>query len=275
MAANRKTFQIFDEKTGKPIDLAIVKPNQDVVNEAELIYSSHYAKAISRGVPTLGQARTLIYDKKLWTKEDDEKIDEINKEIKIKEKKLAGKDKLSEKDAIKICEEMAELRSKKDERSEKYSTLIGHSAEYLAEGVKMQYYVAMCTVYADDNKPFFADKEGSASYQIYIEKSNSMMILIIHTEAYRFFNNIEDKKKVENIEIEYLIDKKKINSAGKYINEEGKLVDKEGRRINEFGEYIVVIDEIEHIADKFGNPINEDGSINIELDKKIHPKDYK
>lgn len=262
----RQKFTTKDEND-KDIELAVKIPTQDVINEADLIYNVEFSKAIRKGVMTRQDALTIIEKNNIWTEKDDKQISKYNKKIRDLEKKIKIKN-LTKEEGKATALEIAEIRRKADSLNAKRNSYLNNTAESFAENIKTQYFVAMCTVYAENNEPYYED------YEDYLSRSNETASIAAYREMLFLLNGVDKdfiKKRTEN---QYMINNAIMDSDGYYINEEGKRVDSKGRRINENLQYVIDFEDQEVVCDQFGDPIDENGNIDVEMLKKIKPEEF-
>ena len=256
---NRKVFDSKDED-GKTLKLAVEKPKQDVVNDAELKRIAEYSKALRLGAMTNAEATQYIEENKIWTAKDDKKSEKMRKEINDLSL-LVKKGGMPKKKAKKMSLDIAEKRQSLDDLTNKRSSILFNTADALADSVKSQYLTAMCTIDPDTGEQYFED------YEDYIERSNEVATVEAFSQMIFLLNDLSPdyvKKRVEN---EFFIKNKMMNDDGFFVNDDGKKVDKDGRLISDDFRYI---DENGNYINEFGSKIDKDGNLVVD-DSEIKP----
>lgn len=262
----RKVFEVTGGD-GEKIKLAIKRPTQDLINEADLEYNVKISNCIKRGVMTRAEAESLMREKGIWTEEDEKQLRKMREEARNLEKKLALKG-LSKEKGTKYSKQLREKRSQMLGLINKRNSYSQYTAESLAESTRDQYLTYACTVYADTEENYFE------SFEDFCNRVNEPAAILAYQQAIYFFNNIDENIEMSRAENRYMVDNKMMDEDGYFLNEEGKRVDSGGRRINENFEYVIDFNDEEVRCDEFGNPINEDGSPNMEKLKEINPEEY-
>jgi len=252
-----RTFKTIDEE-GNDIELAVVRPTQDVINDADLIYNVEVSKAVRKGSMTRQEAVSLIEERGLWTEQDEKKATKLRKKVRDLEVKLLDK-KTGKKQGRKIADDLANARNEVSVLIGKRDGILNITAESYASAIRDQYFVAMCTVTAEDQESYFDD------YEDYLQRSNEVAALRAYQEMLYMINDLDPEFLKNQTENKYLIDNGFMDSDGYLINKDGKRVDSKGRRINDRFEYVLDLDGEEIKCDEFGNPLSSDGSIDIEM----------
>jgi hypothetical protein len=150
---------------------------------------------------------------------------------------------------------MRDLRAKVRELIGVKTNLDNLTAEGQADNARFNYLVSSCTVYKDNNQPYFSSMEDylTRSTDIVAIKGAQTLANMIYGLDNDYESNLPENK--------FLKQFKFIDSKLRLINKEGKLVDEEGRLVDEFGRFI---DSDGKYVDKFGNRIDEDGKYIVE-----------
>lgn len=141
--------RVFD--TSKYGLLQIRFPKVEENRLADWEYSKVFQQAIMDDIPTNKEMTKLIERKGLWTKEDDEKIEEINAEIQ-KQVTVLGKMAEGSKNMEKIQEKINELRQEIFQMQQERQRWYNNTAESKAEESKMSFLIYKCTEFADSGK---------------------------------------------------------------------------------------------------------------------------
>jgi hypothetical protein len=141
--------RVFDsEKYGL---LQIRYPRVEENRLADWEYSKVFQQAVMDDIPTNREMEELIKKKKLWTKKDDEKIEQIKEEI---NKQLTLLSKMeTEKNMLPIEMKIEELRDEMFGLQQEKQRYFNNTAEAKADEAKMSFLIHKCTEYAENNKP--------------------------------------------------------------------------------------------------------------------------
>lgn len=265
MVINKKLIKV--EVDGKTLDLAVVRPNQKQKLEASKIYNMAWREALDNKAPLRAKIDTIMREQNLWDDQKEREVVSLQAKIGEKERKLkSGGIKASEGRALAL--ELRELRLKVRNLTVQRISLDNNSAEAQGENAQFNYYVSVCTRYAEKGNEYFE------SYDEYLKRPDNDPVVAKAAAAMAeiIYGIDEDyeKKLPENaflLKFKFadkdlnLIDKqgrkidsdgRLIDSEGRYINENGEYVDINGNRIDKNGEYIV---EESPFLDDDGNPI--------------------
>lgn len=148
-------YRVFDtEKYGL---LQIRYPKVEENRLADWEYSKVFQQAIMEDIPTNREMEDVIKRKKLWTKEDDEKIDKLNEEI---NKQIVVLSKLESEKAIAPVEaKIADLRNEIFQLQQQRQFYFNNTAESKADEAKMSFLIHKCTEYAESGKPVWKSYE--------------------------------------------------------------------------------------------------------------------
>lgn len=257
MADNKKTFGV--EVNGKETAFAVLRPNNKVQQQGQLVYNRAFREAVkpSDGKPgaiVRAALEGVLRDQKLWDDAKQARWEELNKKLLDGTKKLqAGGVKLSEARALAI--EMRATRWGIRQLLQDRNSLDLNTAEAQAEQARFNYFVAACTVYADTGKPYWKDEDDylSSAADGVSAKAPSLLGNLLYNLEDNYEANLPENKflikyKFSNKELD-LLDKQ-----GRRIDEKGRLIDEKGRFVNEAGEYV----------DVDGSPVTEEGEYKVD-----------
>lgn len=264
----RKTFSTIDSNK-KDVELAIISPNQNILNDADIKYHAAISKAVIEGVMTRNEVIELVKKRGIWSEQSEQEIEDIHRQIKECEKKILNKS-TTEEQGIKIAKEIKKLRETIIEKMGKLQSYLEITAEKAAENIKDHYIVAMCTVYADSGEKYFADYEDYCQRNEEIAAKHAYIQYIYHKNG--LDSNFEDTF----FENKYLKEKGAMNEKGYFVDKEtGLMVSEDGHYIDENFNYITKDGKR---CDKYGNLIDEEtGELIIEeqVSSKKKPKSKK
>jgi hypothetical protein len=158
MSNKEKREKMVEVQTGKRVFdsekyglLQIRYPKVEENRLADWEYSKVFNQACMDDIPTNREMEELIKRKKLWTSEDDEKIEKIREEI---EKQLVLLSKMESEKAIAPIE--SKIKALRDEMfglQQERQRYFNNTAEAKADEAKMSFLIHKCTEYADTGKP--------------------------------------------------------------------------------------------------------------------------
>jgi hypothetical protein len=247
-----KTFTVSindEEKT-----FLIRSPSTKDQKEASKVYNQAFSDAIKSKAIVRAKIDELLKEQGLWDDEKQLQLDKLQSEISYRERKLAEGG-ISLKDAKKIALEIRNIRADIRELISVKMSLDNNTAEGQADNAKFNYLVSACTVYKENNQPYFRSLED------YLEKASSEVALKAAQTMANMMYGLDSNYEANLPENKFLKDYNFVDSKLRLINNEGKLIDEEGRLIDETGRYI---DENGNFIDKNGFKVDKDGEYIIE-----------
>ncbi len=248
MSANKKVVKV--EIGGKEVELAVLRPNAKVRQDAQKVYNKAFRDAVESGAILRAKIESVMREQKLWDDAKEAELRKLQGQIAEKERKIRGGGiKLSEarEMAIQLRRDRGELRALNSERM----SLDNNSCEAQADNAQFNFFVSACTVHANDGKPYFK------SYEDYMTKEDDPAVGPAASALAKIIYNLEDDYEKKLPENQFLLKFKfaddslhLIDKQGRKIDADGRLVDEEGRYINEAGEYV----------DREGNRVDADGN---------------
>jgi hypothetical protein len=247
-----KTFTVTVD--GNEKKLLVRSPSVADRKESDKVYNQAFSDAVRSKAIVRAKIDDVLKEQGLWDDERQTKLDQLQSEILLRERKLAeGGIRLAE--AKSIALEIKELRNKIRDLISVKMSLDNNTAEGQADNARFNYLVSACTVYEDSNQPYFKNMED------YLEKANSETAIkaaqILANMVYGLDNDYESNLP----ENKFLKQYKFIDDKLRLINKEGKLVDKDGRLVDESNRYI---DENGNYVDKNGFRVDKDGEYVVE-----------
>lgn len=248
MSANKKVIKV--EIGGKEVELAVLRPNAKVRQDAQKVYNKAFRDAVESGAILRAKIESVMREQKLWDDAKEAELRKLQGQIAEKERKIrSGGIKLAEARelAIQLRRDRAELRGLNSERM----SLDNNSCEAQADNAQFNFFVSACTVHSNDGKPYFK------SYEDYLAKEDDPVVGPAASALAKIIYNLEDDYEKKLPENQFLTKYKfadeslhLIDKQGRKIDAEGRLVDEEGRYINEAGEYV----------DREGNRVDAEGN---------------
>jgi hypothetical protein len=172
--------RVFDsEKYGL---LQIRYPKVEENRLADWEYSKVFQQAIMDDIPTNREMEELIKKKKLWTKKDDERIEQIREEI---NKQLTLLSKMeTEKNMLPIEMKIEELRDEMFALQQEKQKYFNNTAEAKADEAKMSFLIHKCTEYAENGKPVWN------KYAEFKEEEDQQTVNMIVYQFLTFINGL-------------------------------------------------------------------------------------
>ncbi len=252
---NKKTFKVMIDDA--EVEMAVVRPNHRITQDATLVYNRSFRKAVEAGSPLKQKVEALLREQQLWDDTKQKKFEEVLKTLVGNEKKLAeGGIKLS--DAKKLAIDMRVARAEYHQLLNTRDTIERTTAESFAQQALLNHLVAACTVYGDSGKAYYKDSDDFLSREndpVGYPASQAMGSIYFglddNFEAKLPVNKFLAKYKFVDAELHLIRkDGKKVDSfdrlvdaQGRLVNEAGELIDGEGSLLTEEGDYKVEFKE--------------------------------
>ena len=223
-----------DDKVTTKTELAITKPTNKQMLEAERVYKGSFRKALEQGAMLRKKLGNYMTEQGIWTDDQEQEYNKVIKEINLLDYQLnKGKDLDGGKLKLSKAKEMAfELQDKRVE----FRDLIGErqeldhmTAEGQADTERFSYLVYLCT------KDFLTQKPYYSSYEDYQNRGNEQEAMDAAKTVGEIVYEIDDNYENTLTENKFL---KRFNFA----NEENQLIDKEGYILNKDGKRVNVND---------------------------------
>ena len=243
----KKTFSVND------LELAIVKPTQSQLTEANMKYNVAFNEAVKSKAPLRDKVDDILREQGLWGDDRQLKFDNLHKKILDAELRTQKGGKVSELrqlalNVIKWRDELIDLASVKNK-------LDGITVEGIAENARLNYLFTICLVNNENGKPFFA------TYEDYLNYNNENVVNESMKNFYTFILGVDTTTIEDTFEKKFLKRFKFMNEKGQLLKD-GKLVDNNGRLVNDKGQWI---NENNETVDLNGNPIDpETGEFKVE-----------
>jgi hypothetical protein len=183
----------------KEVELAVVLPSAKIKQQGRHVHAKAYNNAIQAGAMLREELEGHLRNSKLWSDERQAEYDRLRKVLLDGEKKLAKRGlKLSE--ARDLAIEMSKARLDLQELLAQRNKVDQDTADAIADQEQFNFFVAHCTVYNENGKPFFT-LDG-------------------------VIRRVDEKGRL-------------VDENGRFINEKGEFVDADGVPVDADGRYIV------------------------------------
>lgn len=249
-------FLTFKSKVGEvEREFLVRKPNRQQQQEGQKVYNRAFNDAISSGALLRRKLEDFMKEQDLWDDQKQVKREELIRQVRSNEKKLleGGIDIM---DAHEIATvKLPQLRRDLNDLNLVRNELDIHTAEGQAENNQFNYWVSVCLVYNDTQKPVFTslDDYHEKSDQDYAITGAAKMALLVWGMAEDFAATLPENQ--------FLKEQGFTDEKGRLVNSDGRLVDIKGRLIDENGRFV---NENNEYVDTHGNKVDEDGNLVVE-----------
>lgn len=258
-----KNRDVFSAKlnSGESVELSVRVPSPKEETQAQLVYMSAFKKAITPnpkenfdGAIIKAKLMDVARRDGLW---DDDKEKEYNDLLhKInKNREILMKGGIKKSEAKNIALDTIKLSNQAIMMRIGITQLENNTAEGYADNERFNYLVSCCTVYNNDDKPFFGSLE---------DYKTTKEVGLANEAARRFAaltNDYDLDFQAKQEEYKFLREFGFVDEKYRLINADGDLVDIDGRKINENGQYI---DDNGNPVDVDGRKLDKDGNLLVE-----------
>lgn len=224
--------------------LAVVRPSQDVREEADQVYLRAFRRARDSGAYMRVSLPKIAVDEKIWSADDEDESEALTRRLLENEKALA-KGGFSATEARNLAISMRADRAALQKLRTRFNELDQITAEAKGENTRFDYLVAECTVDNTTGERIFSN------YNDYMEKFREPYAQQAAWKFGALTSGLNENYRLSLPENKFLIDYGFANSAGRLINKEGKFVDVYGRLVSEDG----------YLVNEDGEPIDEEGNL--------------
>jgi hypothetical protein len=257
----RKTFKI-KEGDGKEVTLAIKMPHAEDLQEANQVYTTKIASLIrgsgSRQLLTRQLLNEFLKNQKIWTDEDEKKVQVLQVEIDgLLSKLRKGGIKLAEVRAL--CIETMDKRSKMVDILRQRQMFDDATIESVAEAERMDYLIYTCTVYADSGRSYwdsFEDMQNDKLSEAYRRASLNAARVVFDIDP-EFEKNLPENKLLKKYGF--------IDENLNYVDRKtGEKVDREGKPVKQLEDTAQekldnlqgeITEEVPFVDDETGEPV--------------------
>lgn len=256
---NKKVFTV--KVDDKELELAVIRPNPKLINEAYLVYNKAWRDAEEKGLVLRRDLDEIAKKRGWWNEDKQREVDLLDQEILSSEKKLraGGKFLKSKEEGRELALQIRTLRGKRAELVNAKLELDKYTAESYADSRRLDFIVSQITVFNSDGKPYFKN------YEDYLERSdqpvafeamkNYLEMLVEEFPAQedqyevsflKKFGYADDKGRLINSEGKLITEKNQlITDTGRYVDSDGNYIDLSGTPVDEKGEYLITFEPFE------------------------------
>jgi hypothetical protein len=287
MSKLKDTVKTVD-KEGKELILDVKRPSSKQTQEAQLVYAAEWGKAVERKALLREKLDDVLREQKIWDDAKEVEFQRLRRSILegIRKIKTGGiplrKDTEKTLSARSLAFQIKKDREDLQELLSQRNRIDSNTAEALADNMRFNYLVSVCTVYNKDGLPYYKNLDDyieNMSEKASIDAATKLANLIYgldenyedslpEVQFLKKFKFIDNKGKILN-EKQQRVDSrgKLIDEDDNYINEKGEKVDEFGNRLDDKGEYLV---DFQPFLDDDGKPIPE--PVQTSTEKKSEPK---
>lgn len=156
----KKQLKVQFQKDNKKIKIVIVPTTYKIEKELTVAYAVAYRKAIEMGVATRSSMLELLKKEKIWGDDEEELLLQKGIETAVLESNLKLKMSTADKDSQKFAAlKLVAARSALLELIQIKSGPLEHTAESIAEDVRIDKLLSLSTFTEDDGKPYFINHD--------------------------------------------------------------------------------------------------------------------
>ena len=154
----KKNLKINFKHNKEPVKLVVMKETYRVSQILKTEYAVAFRRAVTMGVATRASMTELLKREAVWSDSDEDKLIQKSIEVGILEIQLAqAQEEGFEELAKEIAFKTVKLRSNIYELVQIKHLPMEHTAEAIAEDVRLDNYITLCTVDAETGKHYFKD----------------------------------------------------------------------------------------------------------------------
>jgi hypothetical protein len=173
---------------GQEVNLKVLAENLKIQQKADQQYHIAYVQAIKEGIPPRSTLEKMLRDNEMWTAEDDIKLDSLRLQTATLELQLDNVK--TKQEGLTIAVQLSEIRGQLVDIQRVRNEVLNNSADYVAEAIRRDAFLAYATVYADTGKPVFEN------YTDFINRSEEQIVTDLRREVttamLKDFNNYLD-----------------------------------------------------------------------------------
>lgn len=235
------------------VELAVIKPNQKQLDEAQKIYNKKYCDLVKNGAFIRPQMEAIIKDRGVWDESKDKEMESLRKKLLDGERQLA-KGGITKSAGREVAMQMIKDRNKLIELSLLRSSLDGQTSEAQAENHRFSFLISVCTVYNDNGQTLFAN------FEDYLDKADNEYATTCGIKLAGILNDISDLR-AKLPENKFLIKYKFMNEKFILLDKLGRLVNTDGKHIDDDGRFISWHKDLTSFdyVDLDGNLVNKEG----------------
>lgn len=161
-------------------------PSVDDHRQADFQYTMELFRALQAGIPSEEKMWKMLEEHGVWSKEQDERIEQLRKDIHALVQQLE-KRKNNKGAAESIQKRIDELERELSELVAKRTHYANQCAEAYARNHRMSYLVWCCTINPETQKPVWP------TFQDFLNERNQQALAPIITKCLSFLNGIPDE----------------------------------------------------------------------------------
>lgn len=233
---------------GKEVELTFKDADAATLTEASRVYNKTFAELLESGGMLRKKLAATLKAQGLWSDEQQEELEAIQKQIVEKEHRLhLGGMKATE--GRDLALEISADRAKQAALLSSYNEYDNVTVEGQADNARFNYLVYCATVYSKNKKRYFASFDDFVSYK-------DPVAFVAASKYAKEYYNLDEDFESSLPENQFLKKFKFVDEDLRFVNSDGKLVDRDGNLVNEDGQRV---DENGNLLDLYGYKRTEDG----------------
>ena len=244
MRKNKEKF-ITKSENGDDLELAVLRPNHQVMLEAQKVYNKTFSEAVKSGAFFRQVLQKKMEEQGVWDDAKEKEYIESWQSIRDAENRLkAGK--ISKWDGRALAIKIKQSRQRIADLMNERLRMDANTVEGQADNARFNFLVSQCTVYNETGEKFFKDYEdyvNRSAEQASIDAAGTLAAILHDYDKSAEDNLLENKflKKFKFVDDDLNL----VNEEGHLVNEEGKLVDEEGFLVDQEGNRLTQKEEVD------------------------------
>ena len=169
---DRIEFEVDDKQ------YIILKPTQQQIADADLVYKANYSEALRRGALTHAEAVRIIKDRNIWTSDDDVAAQKFLLTINELGLKLSATKDITE--GLGLVNDIEQKRAELILLNNRRNAILDNTAESYADEKRLHFYITKC-LKDTTGAPIYKDEIeliGDAESQLAIDATKNTIYLI-------------------------------------------------------------------------------------------------
>lgn len=225
----KKQLTVKFQKDKRKHVVNIMPPDYKSESAMRIEYAKAYRSAIQQGVATRPSMLELMREEGIWTEKQEDELTSLTIQAALIEGVLREQTEFEEQK--KVVLELTNVRNKIYELVNLKTLPLEHTAEQIAEGVKLDYYLATCT-YDDNGVRYFK------SHKDFLERRHD-------TDVQKINDSVIEELSKDNVELLRQLPEHKWLINNKFMDKKGNILDKAFE-----GELDSQAEEVEEVAKK-------------------------
>ena len=206
-----KTLKVRFQKDKKKVVVNVVPPDYKSEQEMRVAYAKSYRQAIQQGVATRPSMLELMRIEKIWSETQENELTELTIHAALLEAALNEQEEQAKQKDLVL--ELTKVRSKIYELVSIKTLPLEHTAEQLAEDVRMDFYIATCT-FDENGCRYFR------SHEDFLKRRHE-------ADAEKIYQSVVEELSKDNIEMLRQLPEHQWLISNKFMDRDGHLLSQE------------------------------------------------